>query len=187
MFAGFRATNILVLVACAFAMSDPAASGPADRIDVPPARRIFSSTDGQEYRLVIDTADHRAEAELQFLTSSAKPQILWKKTLPQRFGPRSVIVGTCGNVLLLDEWMKVAGDYAVMLIDVSGEVVASYSFHDVVAVTGGDHVAIIRESGLSAWMAGPPVLSSDGRFVVVPAGDTRIRISLDDGSLHDQR
>ena len=186
MFSGFRATSILMLVACSLMMSDSAGAGPDDRIDVPPAQRTFLSADGEKYHLVIDTVAHQAEAVLQLRTSSPEPQILWTKTLPHRFGPRSVIVGARGNVLLLDEWMKVAGDYAVMFIDVSGEVMVSHSFHDIVAATGGNHAAILRESGLSAWMAGPPALSDDGRFVFVPTGDTHMRISLDDGSLREE-
>ena len=167
-------------------MYDTAASGPTDRIDEPPAKRTFLSGDGEEYRLVIYTVAHRAEAVLQIHTYSAESQTLWTKALPQRYGPRTVVVGAGGNVLLLDEWMKVAGEYATMLIDVSGEIVASHGFDDIVAATGGNHAAVTRESGLSAWMAGPPALSDDGRFVVVAAGDTRIRISLDDGSLHEE-
>ena len=186
MYSGFRAASILVLAACTLAMPDTAGSGPADRIDEPPAQRTFLSANGEKYRLLINTVAHRAEAVLQIHTSSAESQILWTKTLPHAFGPRSVIVGARGNVLLLDEWIKVVGDYAAMLIDVSGEVVASHSFHDIVAATGGNHTPIIQKSGLSAWMAGPPALSNDGRFVVVATGDTRIRISLDDGSLHEE-
>ena len=182
----FTATSILMLVAFFVANVAGAGPNPVDRIDEPPAQRIFLSTDGENYRLVINTVAHQAEAALQFLAPQAEPRILWTRTLPQAFGPRSVVVGAHGNVLLLDEWSRVAGEYAAMLISVSGDVLATHSFHAIVAAAGGDHVTIIRKGSLSAWMAGPPVPSDDGLSVVVPTGNTRVRISLADGSLHEE-
>ena len=156
-----------------------------DRIPLPPERQEFSSP-SSEYSFVISTPDgwrsKRAIAKLFQLRAGTRG-LLWKRTLPHEFGPRYVLVGDGGQVLLLDEWINVASRYTVMLLSRNDELITEHDFDAVqriLSVPGADIVRMAR-SGL--WITSAPVLDASGRIASVETGGRVLTIDLTSGRL----
>ncbi|MEO0458274.1 MAG: hypothetical protein AAF152_17065 [Cyanobacteria bacterium P01_A01_bin.114] len=160
------------------------ASGANDAIALPPELQIYHSENG-DYKLEVSTADGWATSQAEgrlYRLSGGDETLLWQQTLPQAYGPRFVAMGAGGQVLLLDEYINVASPYAVMVIDVSGEVLAQHSFDDVQAVLNVSRAAIVEQAESGWWLSGSPEMSDAAHVSVATSGKT-LMIDLNDGQL----
>ncbi|MEM8810103.1 MAG: hypothetical protein AAGF01_29135, partial [Cyanobacteria bacterium P01_G01_bin.38] len=107
---------------------------------------------------------------------------LWQQPLPQEYGPRFVSVGAEGEVLLLDEYINVASPYAVMVMDLSGEVVAQHSFDDVQAVVDIPRAEMVEQAETGWWISASPEWEGDAQVSVATSGKTLV-IDLTNGQL----
>jgi hypothetical protein len=157
-----------------------------DWIPHPPERQEFASPSG-EFLLTIATTDAwrsvHAQAELFSTTAGTRTRI-WQRPLPHRYGPRHVLVGNRGDVLLLDEWIKVMSRHAVMLIDQRNRIVTQRSFKDVETVVGVPLGSIVSEDRSGFWMGGRPTLDAEANRAVVPTVANRnLIVDLQNGRL----
>ncbi|MEM9906941.1 MAG: hypothetical protein AAF921_18135 [Cyanobacteria bacterium P01_D01_bin.44] len=159
-----------------------------DAIALPPETKTYVSENGR-YKLEVSTADGwatpQAEGRLYRLDDGAASEdetLLWQQPLPQEYGPRFVSVGTEGEVLLLDEYINVASPYAVMVMDLSGEVVAQHSFDDVQAVVDIPRAEMVEQAETGWWISDSPEWEDDAQVSVATSGKTLI-IDLTNGQL----
>ncbi len=161
-----------------------------DWISHPPERQEFTSPSG-EFLLTIATTDAwrsvHPQAELFSTTAGTRTRI-WQRPLPQEYGPRDVLVGDGGDVLLLDEWTNVMSGYAVMLIDRRNRIVTQRSFKDVETVVGVPLGPIVSEERSGFWMGGPPTLDAAANRAVVPTVAKRnLVVDMQNGRLSVER
>lgn len=161
-----------------------------DWISHPPERQEFASPSG-EFLLTIATSDAwrsvHPQAEL-FSTTAGTRSRIWQRPLPQEYGPRHVLVGNRGDVLLLDEWINVMSRYAVMLIDQRNRIVTQRSFKDVETVVGVPLGSIVFEERSGFWMGGPPTLDATANRAVVPTVANRnLIVDMQNGDLSIER
>lgn len=156
-----------------------------DIINLPPERREAASPDGG-FLLVWTTLDGWrtpwAEAEFYRLENRHR-QLLWRRTLPHRHGPRQALVSNQGRALLTDEWINVPSDYAILVLDQQGKPLARYTFDQVVAALGMPVREVGDRARASAWITEGPALSADGATALVKAGGHTLSIRLADGQL----
>ena len=156
----------------------------SDQLTHPPISQSFE-TGG--YRFVVTGAD-----EWQTPVATGKlyqgDSLLWEKPLPQQYGPRFVVVGEQGQVLLVDEFINVASPYALMLLDATGEPVATYAFEDIQQVLSVSAADLTRQATSGWWVSAAPQLmpledSTAGEAVLISAGGTYLVVSLSAGEL----
>ena len=80
-----------------------------DRVKLPSATIKFLSPTGKFQFFVTSKDNWTSPKGRGKLTTSIdnKLQVLWEETLPQEYGPRYVLVGSRGEVLMLDEKINV--------------------------------------------------------------------------------
>lgn len=161
------------------------AGGAVDRITLPDARREFVSPSGQ-FAFVVSTRDGwtspRGTGEL-FSVKGPGRTSLWSRELPQQFGPRFVLIGDLGTVLMLDEWINVKSPYAVLLMDRAGRTVAQHSTDAVQAVLQVPMADIVRMARHGWWIGTPPRLDPAAGVARVETAGRGLLIRLADGHL----
>lgn len=150
-----------------------------DSLSHPPVRQDFSNG---PYQLVI-TAEDRWETPLANSTLYEGDSILWEQDLPHQYGPRFVLVGRQGQVLLLDEFINVASPHAVTLIAPDGEIIQQSSFEDIQKTLRLRPADLTRQATSGWWISAAPELSSDGRYVFIKTGGTTLKVNMNTGEL----
>jgi hypothetical protein len=129
----------------------------SDRITLPPERREFHSSNGQ-WRLRVEALDpgwHKTDVAAELLHGAvASGQSRWRMPLAHTYGPRDAWVGADGMVLLIDEWINVASQRALVLIAPSGKTLASHGYAAIVAALGTTPAELGRHARRGGWMAG---------------------------------
>jgi hypothetical protein len=176
----------------ALPVSQPALNGPStpsmlsnDAIPRPPLLRDIPSPT-ETFHLVLTTsdADNRQVVTAHlFAVTADQCQRLWAQALPHEYGPRFALVTDRGSTLLLDEWINVASDYAIRLLDRQGETIAQYSFDDIVAVTERHRADVVALASQGFWLSGEPSLAPSGDLAIVPAAHGTLMVDLTNGEL----
>lgn len=159
-----------------------------DRISEPPAREAFSSP-GRCYELVISML---GEAE-EWMSSGSRGELFrieggernsqWTMDLPHAYRPRFAFVDDAGVVVLLDQWINVAGPHAVTVLDQDGATVAAYDFYDIaeaIDVPGREIVPLAKHG---SWMSTVPQFDSENNAVRVMVARRQLLVHFGDGSL----
>lgn len=156
-----------------------------DAIARPPAHQAIVSPD-QSHILVLQSQPgerpQRSVATL-YRANGTLCQPQWSQSLPQEYGPRFVLVADAGYTVLLDEWINVASNYAVMVLDPTGQVVRQHSFDAVATVLRTPRANIVEAARYGWWISTAPILSRDGQSVQVSTAGRRLRIRVTDGRL----
>ncbi|MFL5280863.1 MAG: hypothetical protein ACJ8AW_07650 [Rhodopila sp.] len=129
-----RLLPLLMALASGRVQSQPLALE-RDRIDRPPVRRVFASASGRFVLSLTAVDDWRSpvvEAALQEVHDDGRAR-RWQRRLPHELGPRSVVVGDDGAVLLVDEWINVLPCHALMVIAADGRILADDSREQVLS------------------------------------------------------
>ncbi|MBR0567290.1 hypothetical protein J5J83_14300 [Azoarcus sp. L1K30] len=159
----------------------------ADVIVRPPESETRASPSGTfvlELALQPQGSPHapRATATLLRIDASAR-KVLWTRTLPHRPRPRFVLVGDGGQVVLLDEWLNVRSDLAVMVIDRHNEILAQLDLEAVRAALGVPIADLAPHARYGLWIQTPPTINQQGDAVEVAAADRVLSIRFSDGAL----
>jgi len=109
--------------------------------------------------------------------------VLWSQTIPQQFGPREVLIGNDGRVLMVDESINVASRYALMLFDPQGRIIAMHDFANLARTAAATVADIKANARHGTWMGDPPTLTADARTALVPFAGRTLLLSMADGSL----
>ena len=156
-----------------------------DAIARPPDHQVVASP-GQDYILILQTPDEwaskRVEATLYEATDD-RCQPRWSQALPHEYGPRYALISDQGQVTLLDEWINVASDYAVMVLGVDGEEIARYDFEAMRQAVDMPVDVVVERAQTGWWISAEPRLSPDGEQVRVAIGGKTLRIDLSTGQL----
>jgi hypothetical protein len=160
--------------------------GVRDSIDLPAQRREFASR-SRNYLFVLRTEDgwasKRAQGELYELSARGR-RLLWRQLLPQEFGPRYLVVSDEGHILMLDEWINVKSQYAVILMGKDGAMIARKRFEDVKDVLRADEAVLVKHGSRGSWwISADPILDAGRNIVSVPAGNGALVIDLTSGAL----
>ena len=157
----------------------------ADSISLPPEREEFISPN-QRYVLVLSTSDgwhsKRAIAEL-FEREADRRTLLWSRTLLHEYRPRYAIVGSQGNVLLLDEWINVKSRFAVVILSRDNHLVAQYNLDAVQEILDVPMSDIVQQATRGWWITAPPTLSSTRDRAYVETAGRHLVVDLQTGSL----
>ncbi|MBD2260054.1 hypothetical protein [Pseudanabaena sp. FACHB-2040] len=156
-----------------------------DAIARPPAHQAIVSPD-QTHILVLQSGANDTPQTLTATLYSASGSLCqpqWTQTLPQEYGPRFVLVSDLGYTVLLDEWINVASDYAVMVLNPDGQRVAQHSFDEVAAVLQTPRAEIVEKARYGWWISSAPMLSRNDQTVQVDTAGKRLHIGTTDGRL----
>jgi len=152
----------------------------ADRIQLPPERRVFQSPSSQ-FNLTLLTDDHwQTRRAIGQLCDHSK--LLWRCPLPQTLGPRHAVVTDHGEVVLIDDWINVPSTHALVLMGSDGHVRASYSIDELIAVLGVSRATVAKHGQLGIWLSAMPQLSTDG-ILRLPSSGRTLELRLADGTL----
>lgn len=180
--------TVMLLAACtgcqqSASTSLPPQRTPDDRITLPPVRKESPSG---TYVFAVSTPDNWrgffATGELFSLAGSSR-RLLWSARLPQRFGPRFALTSDSGTVVMVDEWMNVTTQYAVVIVDPANRPIA---WHSTDAVQAALHVPMNRIVEMAVhgpWVSVPPRFDVTGESVLVGAAGKTLIIRLSDGAL----
>lgn len=154
-----------------------------DRLAHPPIRQTFTSG---TYRLVISTEDNWKTPLTQTKLFKGNT-VLWEKALPHQYGPKFVLMGTQGNVLLLDEFINVASPHAITLIDTKGHAIAQHSFKAIQTTLNLSTTDLTKQATTGWWISAAPTLNQLENCATVLTGGTTLSIDLETGAIepHD--
>ncbi len=156
-----------------------------DYVPVPPAREEFFSP-ARDYLFVLSTPDgwksRKAVGEL-FQVAAGTRKLLWTRALPQEFRPRYVLVGSQGQVLMVDEWANVKSRYAVMIVNREDRLVAQYDFDAVQRTLGVPVAKVVEMARHGWWIMSPPTLDAPHESARVEAAGKVLSIRLSDGRI----
>lgn len=154
-----------------------------DARELPPESRTFRSPSGA-HELTVLTADRWQSPQARVVLRALSPsRTLWDTTLPQELGPRRAVVTDRGAVVLVDEWINVPSQYALMVLDVTGRRLATYSLDDLIRVLEVPRRAISDNATLGIWLSAEPALSADGLSVRFRTAGRGLILQLSDGQL----
>lgn len=156
-----------------------------DAIARPPAHQVITSPSGNRI-LVLQAPQNWADKRFtatSYTVSESLCQAQWSQTLPQEYGPRFTLMNDQGYLVLLDEWVNVASDYAVMVVDPEGQVVAQHSFDQVAALLRVPRSEVVERARFGWWISGEPALNRSGTTVQVAAGGRRLQVTMATGQL----
>lgn len=162
-------------------------SSAKDVAEVPPPLDEQASPSGR-YVIEIRLREHanvhaaRSTATLWRVAGSQR-ETVWTRELPHRPRPRFAAVGDGGQVLLLDEWLRVRSDLAVTLVGAGGKVVAQHDLEAVRAALGVPISALAPVARHGVWIQAPPTIAADGDIAEVPAAGRLLRVDLRSGAL----
>jgi hypothetical protein len=162
-----------------------ALAGAGDRNVLPPPMRAFASPSGSfvlEVRALDAWQSPRAHAELIAVADGGRRSV-WAADLRHRYGPGTAFVSDAGRVLLIDEWMRVLSEDALVLYDPTGRQVARHPVADIEAVSGVSRADLAQSARSGPWMSAPPTLLPGGSAVRVEAGGVRLSVDFDTGRL----
>lgn len=113
---------------------------------------------------------------------------LWRRSLPHQYGPKFVLLTSAGQTILFDEYINVASDYAIALIDRSGKTAFTYSFDDIhkaiqTASPDIERADVARQATAGWWISAPPTLDQASAYALVKTGGTTLMIDLSTGEL----
>ncbi|MEL7502751.1 MAG: hypothetical protein AAFN18_09800 [Cyanobacteria bacterium J06554_6] len=156
-----------------------------DTLSLPPTRQAVSTAAG-DYSFEVEAADNWASRQAvgrlhQHI--AGRDETMWEQMLPQEYGPRFMVVGPQGQVLLLDEFINVASPYAVMLLDSHGDVIAQHSFDDIEAALGVHRSEIVAQANHGWWISDAPVVNEAAGQVGVATGGKTLIIDLTTGQI----
>lgn len=157
----------------------PTAELTGDRLRHPPVRQSYENG---AFRLTIEAIDG-------WETPSAIAQLYegnvlrWQQSLPHEYGPRFAVVGRQGQVLLLDEYINVASEYAIALYSPKGEQIAQYSFDDISQTLDIPAAQLTRWATSGWWISAAPSSTAVTDQVTVQTGGTALIIDLSTGTL----
>lgn len=179
----------MCILACALTSMGPTAmqAGAVDVVEPAPQHERVHSPSGRfalqiELRPMPNAFAARSTATL-FAVDKGRQRVLWRRELPHRPRPRFALVGDDGGVVLLDEWLRVRSELAVMVIDAGNRVLAQYDLEAVRAALDVPIALLARRARHGVWMQGVPAITPDGRAVQVHAADRLLVIRLADGAL----
>jgi hypothetical protein len=156
-----------------------------DRRDVPPERTEFFSPD-KKLVFVVSSSDswntNKALGEL-FVIDGKNRKLLWSRSLAQRYGPRFALLNNAGTTLLLDEWINVKSDFAVMILSRDNKELARHTFEAVRNVLDVSLEKVIKLSKHGWWISAPPKLGAEGKTAAVQAAGKILVIDLSDGNM----
>ena len=158
---------------------------PSDRITLPDTKREFHSSSGR-FNFVVSTRDGwkslRGTGDL-FSVNGPTTKLLWSRELPQQFGPRFALVNDLGTVLMLDEWININSQYAVLLIDRDNRTVKQHSADAIQAAIQVPTNEIVRMAKHGWWITAPPSVNSSGDAARVKTAGKILTIRFSDGQL----
>lgn len=150
-----------------------------DRIAHPPIKQTFTTTSdqGDAYHLVISAEDDWRSpiAQAKLLQGET---VLWEESLPHQYGPRFVLIGNNGNVLLLDEFINVASPHAITLINKKGQTIARYGFKDIRSALDLSTDELTKQATAGWWISAAPMLIDAGNCAAVSTGNKLLEINL---------
>lgn len=156
-----------------------------DAIAPPPQHQTILSPE-KTHILVLQAAEDWSLKQLTatlYEVNDTACQPLWSQVLPQEYGPRFVLVTNQGHTVLLDEWINVASNYAVMVLNAAGQTVAQHGFDAVAQVLQVPRSDIVERARHGWWITREPTLSRDGQTVEVGAAGKRLHITVSNGQL----
>ena len=150
-----------------------------DRIAHPPVRQTFTtaSDQGDAYRLVISAEDNWKSPIAKAKLFQGET-VLWDESLPHQYGPRFVLIGANGNVLLLDEFINVASPHAITLINKKGQTIARYGFKDIQSALNLSTDELTKQATAGWWISAAPLLVDAGNCAAVSTGNKLLEINL---------
>ena len=152
-----------------------------DAIELPPVRREYVSAGGR-FRLLIESPDGwrspQADASLFMGT-----ELLWRTQLEHHHGPRFVLLSPQGQVLLVDEWIRVASRRALQLHALDGRRVVRYSLHELIERLGVTPAQVNQAARFGPWLAAEPQLSTDGSLAQLRLAGRSLWLAMGNGSL----
>lgn len=163
----------------------------ADRLDLPPQKRSYSSPSGR-YRLELDlvqrTPPWRVDARLLVVdgngTGGASPaRTLWQQRLPHEGGPRSALVSDRGAVVLLDDWIRILSPRAVTLLASDGRVLASYSAEQIIERVQRPPREVAEAARFGNWLSEEARLAQPVGPVLLRCAGRGLALDLDSGRL----
>jgi hypothetical protein len=178
-----------LLVACTGTRTEnPAPTAPVamtqDRVTLPPIQRETRSPSGS-YAFVVAAEDQwqqssKASGELLRVAGERRTSA-WKKSLPEQFGPRFVLLNDRGDVLLVDESVNIVTRHALVLFNTNGRELAHLTFDDIQTLTGVSGSTIVQMARYGSWLTSVPQLDTSGDNATFTAGGKTVSISLTDG------
>ena len=158
----------------------------ADQIRLPPLQAEFLSSQG-DFRFIISSWDNweskRGHGSLVRLKNGVS-EVLWERELPQEYGPRYVLVGQRGEVLMLDEWISNRSKYSIVVLNPQNDWVIQHNFEKVQKVLDVPTAEIVRKATRGSWwISEPPVLDKSGSRAYVPTTGKVLTVDLQTGEL----
>jgi hypothetical protein len=163
------------------------AQAAADVMLQPPNREECRAPSGV-YSLVIELQPHRnvhaaRSTATLFRSASPRDHVLWARDLPHRPRPRFCTVSDNGYVVLLDEWLNIRSELAVMVIDPQNRMLAQFNLEAVRGALGVPIGALAPLARHGVWIQAPPVISAQGDAVEIAAANRLLSIRLRDGAM----
>ncbi|GJJ02394.1 hypothetical protein RugamoR64_29320 [Duganella rhizosphaerae] len=177
--------TILACLAMSTTPHPAVAASPSDQMPLPPACKKAVSTDGHYLFEACSTDQWRSRhATGRLMENTAHgTRTVWERPLPQEYGPRYVVVGRQGQVVLFDEAINVKSRYAVVLMRQAerGDVIHAY---EAVRLALGQSAAAIMDHAQSGWwLQGAPSLNAAGTQALAPVANTFLAVDLETGAL----
>jgi len=156
-----------------------------DYVTHPPPRAEFLCAAGG-YVFVLSTPDQwktrKSNGQLLKIDGEER-RPLWRRSLDHEFRPRFVLVGNSGDVLLIDEWVRIESRFAIMLLDRDNRVVAQYTLDEIRALLDVPPSVIGRAAQHGVWIAALPTLDDNAGTARIEAGGKVLSVRLGDGQL----
>ena len=143
-----------------------------DRRITPDEIRKFTSESGK-FNLTIASHDHWKTRLAEASLFEGRRRI-WKLKLPHSHGPRAASVTNSGVVVLFDEWVNIASDYAITNIPISGEKHHVWSYTDVQLTFGVSNATLNSMARFGPWLTSLPTVK--GYFVQVKAAGMTLTV-----------
>ena len=154
------------------ALNSPVQSSIMDRRITPDEIRKFTSESGK-FVLTIASLDHWKTRQAVASLFEGKRRI-WTLKLPHSHGPRTASVTNAGVVVLFDEWVNIASDFAITSIPISGENHHVWSYADVQLALGVSNATLNSMAKLGPWLTSLPTVNGD--FVQVKAAGMTLTV-----------
>jgi hypothetical protein len=161
-----------------------------DSIALPPIVRKQASVN-KKYEFLVTSPNNwqTSIAHGKLIESSGGVRkTVWKGMLPQEYGPRFILAGSSGSVLLLDSWLNIKPSEAILIIHAGKRTITAFSYEDIM------HAIKLSASTLTAkarfgswWIAGQPFLDKSGHIASIPVGGKILLVDLDRGKISLRR
>jgi hypothetical protein len=98
-------------------------------------------------------------------------------------GPRFVLIGNQGEIVLIDESLNLITRYAIFLLNHENHLVAQYDFDAVSKTIGIKGSSIVAMAKHGSWITSPPIIHDESQTVVVGVANKMLTISINTGKL----